>query len=137
MKNTWTNQINSNEVNRSVLRVCIVCVRDALWTDDQLSSLDLVAESEAQAKTLVALLNRLMLQCQDERTVSLGPRSRFVGYASFRLRFGYVSITFRVDYVAFRVVSFWCRLQFVFRYRFRFRLRSGQVRLFVGLVRLG
>lgn len=38
--------------------------------DDQLSSLDLVAESEEQANTLVGLLNRLVVQCQDERTVS-------------------------------------------------------------------
>lgn len=44
--------------------------------DDQLSSLDLVAESEQQANTLVGLLNRLVVQCQDERTVST------VGYHS-------------------------------------------------------
>ena len=39
------------------------------WLDDQLSSLDLVAEDEQQAKTLVGLLNRLVLQCRDEKTV--------------------------------------------------------------------
>lgn len=39
-------------------------------TDDQLSSLDLVADTEEQANTLVGLLNRLVVQCQDERTVS-------------------------------------------------------------------
>lgn len=39
------------------------------WSDDQLSSLDLVAENEQQAKTLVGLLNRLVVQCQDEKTV--------------------------------------------------------------------
>eukprot|EP00903_Cladosiphon_okamuranus_P007222 g7010.t1 len=39
----------------------------SLIYDDQLSSLDLVAESEEQANTLVGLLNRLVVQCQDER----------------------------------------------------------------------
>eukprot|EP00752_Nemacystus_decipiens_P001301 g1292.t1 len=41
----------------------------SLIYDDQLSSLDLVAESEEQANTLVGLLNRLVVQCQDERTM--------------------------------------------------------------------
>lgn len=41
-----------------------------LIPDDQLSSLDLVAENEQQATTLVGLLNRLVVQCHDERTVS-------------------------------------------------------------------
>ncbi|CAM9667713.1 unnamed protein product [Scytosiphon promiscuus] len=41
----------------------------SLIYDDQLSSLDLVAESEEEANTLVGLLNRLVVQCQDERTM--------------------------------------------------------------------
>ncbi|CBN76512.1 similar to phospholipase C, delta 4 [Ectocarpus siliculosus] len=35
--------------------------------DDQLSSLDLVAENDQEANTLVGLLNRLVVLCQDER----------------------------------------------------------------------
>ncbi|CAM9840055.1 unnamed protein product [Ectocarpus sp. 4 AP-2014] len=35
--------------------------------DDQLSSLDLVAENDEEANTLVGLLNRLVVLCQDER----------------------------------------------------------------------
>ncbi|CAN0296559.1 unnamed protein product, partial [Ectocarpus fasciculatus] len=37
--------------------------------DDQLSSLDLVAENDQEANTLVGLLNRLVVLCQDERMV--------------------------------------------------------------------
>lgn len=37
--------------------------------DDQLSSLDLVAENDQEANTLVSLLNRLVELCQDERMV--------------------------------------------------------------------
>ncbi|CAM9183166.1 unnamed protein product [Pylaiella littoralis] len=40
-----------------------------IYADDQLSSLDLVAESDEEANTLVGLLNRLVVQCQDERTM--------------------------------------------------------------------
>ena len=47
--------------------------------DDQLSSLGLVAETEEQANTLVGLLNRLVVQCQDERTVSAGEKPFVVG----------------------------------------------------------
>lgn len=45
--------------------------------DDQLSSLDLVAESEEEANTLVGLLNRLVVQCQDERTVRREHRENY------------------------------------------------------------
>lgn len=49
-----------------------IYVYDVASSDDQLSSLDLVADSEEQADTLVGLLSRLVVQCADERTVRRG-----------------------------------------------------------------